>query len=62
MVNRAEGSDRQRGLRENLRVMYEDYDQYGFPGGNAIALRTILGREPRSLQQYFQALASSKVG
>ncbi len=49
------------GLRENLRVMYEDYDQYGFPGGNAIVLRTILGREPRSLQQYFQALAGSKV-
>ncbi len=44
-------------LRENLRVMYEDYDQYGFPGGNAIVLRTLLGREPRSLQQYFQELA-----
>lgn len=44
------------GLRENLRVMYEDYDQYGFPGGNAIVLRAILGREPRSLQQYFQEL------
>ncbi len=49
------------GLRENLRVMYEDYDQFGFPGGNAIVLRTILGREPRSLQQYFQDLASRKV-
>jgi uncharacterized protein YbjT (DUF2867 family) len=49
------------GLRENLRVMYQDYDQYGFPGGNAIVLRTILGREPRSLQQYFQELASRKV-
>ncbi|MBC7969712.1 MAG: NmrA family NAD(P)-binding protein [Verrucomicrobia bacterium] len=49
------------GLRENLRVMYEDYDQFGFPGGNAIVLRAILGREPRSLQQYFQELASHKV-
>ena len=49
------------GLRENLRVMYQDYDQYGFPGGNAIVLRTLLGREPRSLQQYFQELASLKV-
>lgn len=48
------------GLRENLRVMYEDYDQYGFPGGNAIVLRAILGREPRSLQQYIQELASCK--
>jgi uncharacterized protein YbjT (DUF2867 family) len=49
------------GLRENLRVMYQNYDQYSFPGGNAIVLRTILGREPRSLQQYFQELASRKV-
>ncbi len=49
------------GLRENLRVMYEDYAQYGFSGGNAIVLRTLLGREPRSLQQYFQELANPKV-
>lgn len=49
------------GLRENLRVMYEDYDQYGFSGGNVIVLRTLLGREPRSLQQYFQELARPKV-
>ncbi|MBW4689354.1 MAG: NmrA family NAD(P)-binding protein [Komarekiella atlantica HA4396-MV6] len=48
------------GLRENLRVMYQDYDRYGFPGGNAIVLRTLLGREPRSLPQYFQELASRK--
>lgn len=47
-------------LRENLRVMYQDYDQYGFPGGNAIVLRTLLGREPRSLPQYFQELAAHK--
>ena len=49
------------GLRENLRVMYQDYDQYGFPGGNAIVLRTLLGREPRSLPQYFQELVNRKV-
>ena len=48
------------GLRENLRVMYADYDQYGFPGGNAIVLRTILGREPRTLRQYIQELANRK--
>jgi uncharacterized protein YbjT (DUF2867 family) len=46
--------------REGLRVMYADYDQYGFPGGNALVLRAILGREPRSLQQYIQELASHK--
>ncbi|MBW4474979.1 MAG: NmrA family NAD(P)-binding protein [Stenomitos rutilans HA7619-LM2] len=44
--------------REGLRRMYADYDQYGFPGGNALVLRAILGREPRSLQQYLQELAS----
>jgi uncharacterized protein YbjT (DUF2867 family) len=49
-------------MREGFRVMYEDYDQYGFPGGNAIVLRTILGREPRSLQQYIQELANRKAG
>ncbi|MBW4474502.1 MAG: NmrA family NAD(P)-binding protein [Stenomitos rutilans HA7619-LM2] len=46
--------------RESFRMMYEDYDQYGFSGGNAIVLRTLLGREPRSLQQYVQELANSK--
>ncbi len=49
------------GLRENLRVMYADYDQYGFPGGNALVLRTILRREPRTLRQYIQELANRKV-
>ncbi|MBW4617546.1 MAG: NmrA family NAD(P)-binding protein [Desmonostoc vinosum HA7617-LM4] len=44
--------------REGMRTMYADYDQYGFPGGNALVLRAILGREPRSLQQYIQTLAS----
>lgn len=48
-------------LHENLRVMYEDYNLHGFPGGNALVLRTILGRSPRSLQQYVRELASRKV-
>ncbi len=45
-------------MREGMRKMYADYDQYGFPGGNALVLRTILGREPRTLRQYIQALAN----
>jgi hypothetical protein len=38
--------------------MYADYDLYGFPGGNALVLRAILGREPRTLQQYLRELAN----
>lgn len=45
-------------IREGFRRMYADYDQYGFPGGNALVLRTILGREPRTLNQYIYKLAS----
>ncbi len=46
-------------VRDGLQRMYADYDQYGFPGGNALVLRAILGREPRTLQQYFQELPKS---
>ncbi|MCC5636615.1 NmrA family NAD(P)-binding protein [Nostoc sp. CHAB 5844] len=46
--------------REGLRKIYADYDQYGFPGGNALVLRAILGREPRTLRQYIQELANRK--
>jgi uncharacterized protein YbjT (DUF2867 family) len=45
-------------IREGLATMNADYDQYGFPGGNAIVLRAILGREPRTLRQYIYELAS----
>jgi uncharacterized protein YbjT (DUF2867 family) len=45
-------------IREGLKKMYAHYDRYGFPGGNALVLRAILGREPRSLRQYFYELAS----
>lgn len=46
--------------REGMRTMYADYDQYGFPGGNALVLRAILEREPRTLRQYIQELANRK--
>ena len=45
-------------MREGMRTMYADYDQYGFPGGNALVLRAILRREPRTLRQYIQELAN----
>ena len=44
-------------VRDGLKVMDADYDKYGFPGGNALVLRAILGREPRTLRQYLQELA-----
>jgi uncharacterized protein YbjT (DUF2867 family) len=46
--------------REGMGTMYANYDQYGFPGGNALVLRAILGREPRSLRQYIQELTRRK--
>ena len=45
-------------VREGMKKMYAHYDRYGFPGGNALVLRAILGREPRPLRQYFYELAS----
>jgi uncharacterized protein YbjT (DUF2867 family) len=46
-------------VRDGLRTMYADYDQYGFPGGNALVLRAILDREPRSLQAFINELADT---
>ena len=43
---------------EGLKRMYEDYDRYGFPGGNALVLRAILEREPRTLLEYLQERAN----
>jgi uncharacterized protein YbjT (DUF2867 family) len=44
-------------LREGLIAMNKDYDQYGFSGGNALVLKTLLGREPRTVQQFIRDLA-----
>lgn len=44
-------------VRDGLERMYADYDLYGFPGGNALVLQAILGREPRTLREYLQDLA-----
>lgn len=45
-------------VRDGLTRMMAHYDQHGFAGGNALVLRAILGREPRSLKQYFHELAT----
>ena len=37
--------------------MYADYDPFGFPGGNALVLKAVLGREPRTLEQFLHELA-----
>ena len=45
-------------VREGMQIMYQDYDQFGFRGGNALVLRAILGREPRQLDAFLQELAA----
>lgn len=43
--------------RDGLTAMFDDYTKYGFRGGNNLVLRTILGRVPRSLDDFFAELA-----
>ena len=45
-------------FREGMTRMLAHYDRHGLPGGNALVLRAILGREPRTLKDYFRELAS----
>jgi uncharacterized protein YbjT (DUF2867 family) len=45
-------------LRDGLTRMMAHYDTYGFPGGNALVLRAVLGREPRTLEQFFHEVAA----
>jgi uncharacterized protein YbjT (DUF2867 family) len=43
-------------MRDGLTTMLDHYDKHGFPGGNALVLRAILGREPRSIRHYIHDL------
>jgi uncharacterized protein YbjT (DUF2867 family) len=43
--------------RSGLKRMYADYNQYGFHGGNPAVLKCVLGREPRTLKEFFRELA-----
>ena len=45
-------------FRDGMRRMMDHYDKHGLPGGNPLVLRSILGREPRSLKDYFRELAA----
>lgn len=47
-------------LRDGMQRMFADYGKYGFPGGNALVLRAILGREPRTLRDFFKEQASAQ--
>jgi uncharacterized protein YbjT (DUF2867 family) len=46
-------------FRDGMTRMLAHYDKFGLPGGNPVVLRTILGREPRSLRDYFRDLSAS---
>lgn len=43
-------------MRNGLFAMFADYTAHGFHGGNNLVLRSILGREPRTLRDYFTEL------
>ena len=46
-------------FRDGMTRMMTHYDKHGLPGGNPLVLRSILGREPRSLKDYFRQLAAA---
>ena len=45
--------------RRGMHRLFAEYDQHGFAGGNSLVLRTILGREPRSLRQFFREMTGA---
>lgn len=45
--------------RDGLLAMFTDYETYGFHGGNDLVLRTVLGRTPRTLEQFIAELADA---
>lgn len=47
------------GAPEGLVSMFSAYDRQGFHGGNSLVLRSILGRSPRTIEDYVAELASS---
>ncbi|MBN9233641.1 MULTISPECIES: NmrA family NAD(P)-binding protein [Phyllobacteriaceae] len=46
---------------QQLARVFESYSAFG-SAGNSLTLRTILGREPRTLRQYFEELAAAEPG
>jgi uncharacterized protein YbjT (DUF2867 family) len=48
-------------MGRGLAHMMAHYDEHGFPGGNSVVLRTVLGRDPRTLEQYVGELAGQEL-
>ena len=48
-------------LREGFTDMDRFYSLFGFPGGNDLILRSILGREPRTMKAYIDELAAKSL-
>ena len=48
-------------VRSGLKRMYADYNQFGFRGGNSVVLKCLLGREARTLKEFFREMAVSNV-
>ncbi|WP_308465382.1 SDR family oxidoreductase [Rathayibacter soli] len=48
-----------RRMPAGLLSMFADYDQHGFHGGNPFALQSLLGRTPRSIEEYVAELVHS---
>lgn len=46
-------------MQQGFARMTAHYDAHGFPGGNALVLRAVLGREPRTLAQVFSEQATA---
>ena len=46
-------------LRKGLIAMNKEYDHYGFSGGNALVLETVLGRKARTVEQFIKELNNS---
>lgn len=51
------GSGPSDGQPAGLTAMFTEYDQHGFHGGNPLALRTILQRDPRSIANYITEIS-----
>ena len=45
---------------DGLKRMYEDYEEFGFPGGNSLVLEAVLGREPRTMEQFVWELVGPR--
>lgn len=43
-----------------LRTMFEEFDRHGAPGGNPLVLRSLLGREPTSYEDFARRFAATR--